>query len=247
MNCHSRTKRTASLLNDTVDASLLPSKWGRKLIGLLLLVGASGWHGLACATEYIQTAFASYQVSYAGASTGITGLELRYGNYLSKEWVLEGVAAFGGDSKTIIEQGPTNGSEDVLGRESSFDHMSLGIELRNLIGVYMGYRKVWGQFDLVARLGMVYLAYNQPFYARNAQINGYQVRYEENVGGSTLGLSLGLGMAYFVTRTGALTLELVNLPSVDDTVYGSSVSGAIQESYSSVKANAVMAGLRFHF
>lgn len=229
-------------------------RYFKGLSSLLALLASLGLLSVALprtatATEYLQASMANYRVSWAGKSASLHGSELRYGSYLTKKWMIEGVLGFGGKEETIIQEGPTGVlPKDVLGRASTFDNMSTAIDLDNLLGFYVGYRKIVGNTDWLARLGLVYLRYSQPFHARNAVINGAsQVAYEENVGGSSLGFSLGVGMAYWVTRSGALSLELLSLPPVDDTVFGAGVDGGAQSHYGTVNAFAILAGVRFHF
>jgi hypothetical protein len=222
--------------------------------GVIAGLGALAFMNPACAVEYFQLSSGSYFANYRGENAQIPVTEFRYGSYLSRAFSLELNLAIGTSSKTILRHGTTydpniaNGdifnagqpSINWLGRDSKFASADVDFKLDYNFGVFGSYRWIVSRYDFAARAGLVQLAYNQTFHARDAQINGvYAKTYKEEIGSSDLGLAFGFSALALISQQISLVAELQLLPKVGDSVRdGDSTK---------VSATALQLGARFIF
>jgi len=214
--------------------------------GAIFYLGALVFIHPAHAVEYFQLATGKYKLNYRAENVTVPVTEFRYGNYLSRAFALEVDLTIGSGSSSILHHGTTydisNNPTTInwLGRDSDFSSSDVDIKLNNTFGVYGSYRWILNRFDLAARVGLVQVSYNQTFHARDAIINGVQIKtYKEEIGGADLGLSFGLSAVALVSDTASLVGEWQLLPQVGDSVRNGDIT--------KVSAYSFRIGARFLF
>jgi len=202
----------------------------------------------AQAVDYFQVSTGKYRVNYRADSASISVTEFRYGTYLSRSFSLEADLSVGSSSDTMLKHGSTYLDPSYtlptqinwLGRPSDFSSADVDMKLNNIIGVFASYRWIVRSFDFAARAGLVQASYNATFHARDAIINGVQIKtYKEEIGGADFGVALGLSALAMVSENGSVVLEWQLQPRVGDSVRNGD--------HTKVSANAVQFGVRFIF